>query len=65
MMNDEPHYEMYTIAAIRRKAHICENEKKKKQDGLTEASKCLKKMKESSTLHILTYLEWILLHLIT
>lgn len=30
MMNDEPHYEMYTIAAIRRKAHICENEKKKK-----------------------------------
>lgn len=31
--------------------------KKNKQDGLTEASKCLKKMKESSTLHILIYLE--------
>lgn len=30
MMNDEPHYGMYTIAAIRRKPHICENEKKKK-----------------------------------
>lgn len=43
MMNHtEMHTIQYTIAAIRRKAHIRENKKKKKQGKLIEASKCLK-----------------------